>query len=105
MGIFLPMITLLLYIVVESSERTLMEINQSKPLPGLTVRKAIQKIIVQLRKHIATMYPTPFSKYFRKRTSVKRVKEIDRYKNFQRLLMYIGNGYGEKDERYSPGLT
>ena len=85
MVLYVPMMILLLYILVESSERTLKESNQSRPSPGLALRKAIQKTTTQLRKHIATIIPTPFRKYSRKRISVNKVspKEATRRKYLQ----------------------
>jgi hypothetical protein len=73
MVLYVPMMTLLLFILVVSSERVLKEMDQSRLSPGLVLKKAIQKPIAQLRKQVATIYPTPFRKYSRKRISVNKV--------------------------------
>ena len=78
MILFVPMMKLLLYIVLASSERVLKQSGQSKTSPILTLKKAIQKIIVQLRKQVATINPTPFLEYSRKRISVYMVNHKDR---------------------------
>ena len=76
MILYIPVMTLLLYIVVVSSEGVLK--SQSKMLPSLILKKTIQKTMVQLRKQIATMDPTPFLEYSRKRISVYIVNHKER---------------------------
>jgi len=78
MILYLPMMTLLLFIVVVSSERVLKEQNQSKILPSSILKKAIQETMAQLRKQIATINPTPFLKASRKRVSVYIVNHRER---------------------------
>ena len=78
MILYLPMMTLLVFIIVVSSERVLNEQNQSKMLPSFILKKAIQKTTAQLRKHVATINPTPFLKASRKRISMYIVTHRER---------------------------
>ncbi len=78
MILYLPMMILLVFIIVVSSERVLKEQNQSKMLPSFILKKAIQKTTAQLRKHVATMNPTPFLKASRNRISVYIVSQMEK---------------------------
>ena len=69
MLLYVPMMNLLLYILVASSEGVLKK-NQFNISLSLTLKKEIQNTKVQLRKYIATIDPTPFLKYSKKRISV-----------------------------------
>ena len=82
--IYAPMIALLLFILVYTSEMTLQEtaeITQSPIVtPGRHLQKTIHETRVQARKHVATIYPTFVRTYSRYRNSVNKVrlKEIMR---------------------------
>ena len=79
--IYVPMMGLLLFVLVTTSERTLKE--SGKPRQNLwsdwmvSLKKIIQKMTAQPRKQIATIIPTPFMIYSRIKTSVYRVRIID----------------------------